>query len=396
MSAVRILNPTVRRCKICDTLIQTGQVDLLARNAVQTARLCFSFRQSILQHHCNPDVKHFCDRRKSKDRVCSPRDFQACSERRILTQQLTCMQSVKKSSERSLPVAPSLNELPVAILLSLCSITAIVMLPLQGLWDSNRDIALLGITLISLALLTWRVPKIRFATTVAMVVLTWQAAMAVAPQHLPEMFRDLGPQQINSASAATNLLVLRVGMIAPAALMTLVLCCWLPDCRRELGNLLKLGDWRRGISWPLPWWGVKPMPIWVYLLIGIPFAFPAFLPVINWEASVQRWQQLSLSVILMLPVLAFFNAALEEFVFRIGLLPLLSQSLSIATATIPAAAIFGFVHFHGGFPNGWFGSVLLAFGGFMLGYLIVAQKGFSAAVLWHMLMDMIVLCFTFR
>ena len=178
--------------------------------------------------------------------------------------------------------------------------------------------------------------------------------------------------------------------------MTLVLCCWLPDCRRELGNLLKLGDWRRGISWPLPWWGVKPMPIWVYLLIGIPFAFPAFLPVINWEASVQRWQQLSLSVILMLPVLAFFNAALEEFVFRIGLLPLLSQSLSIATATIPAAAIFGFVHFHEGFPNGWFGSLLLAVGGFMLGYLIVAQRGFSAALLWHMLMDMIVLCVTFH
>ena len=132
------------------------------------------------------------------------------------------MQSVKKSSERSLPVAPSLNELPAAILFSLFSVTAIVMLPLQGLWDSNRDIVLLGITLLSLALLTWRAPKTRFATTVAMVVLTWQAAMAVAPQHLPEMFRDLGPQQLNSASAATNLLVLRVGMIAPAALMTLV------------------------------------------------------------------------------------------------------------------------------------------------------------------------------
>jgi hypothetical protein len=73
MSAVRILNPTVRRCKICDTLIQTGQVDLLARNAVQTARFCFLFRQSILQHHCNLDVKHFCNRRKSKDRVCSPK-----------------------------------------------------------------------------------------------------------------------------------------------------------------------------------------------------------------------------------------------------------------------------------------------------------------------------------
>ena len=125
--------------------------------------------------------------------VCLYRE-ESLRSREAGPQQLTCMQSVKKSSERSLPAAPSLNELPVAILFSLCSITAIVMLPLQGLWDSNRDIALLGITLISLALLTWWVPKIRFATTVAMVVLTWQATMAVAPQNLPEMFRDLGPQ----------------------------------------------------------------------------------------------------------------------------------------------------------------------------------------------------------
>ena len=151
MSAFRILNPAVRGCKICDTLIQTAQADVLGHSTVQAARFCFLFRQSILQHHCNLDVMLFCDRRKSKDCVCSLRDFQACSERRILTQQLTCMQSVKKSSERSLPAAPSLNELPVAILFSLCSITAIVMLPLQGLWASNRDIALLGTTLIFLA-----------------------------------------------------------------------------------------------------------------------------------------------------------------------------------------------------------------------------------------------------
>ena len=90
------------------------------------------------------------------------------------------------------------------------------------------------------------------------------------------------------------------------------------------------------------------------------------------------------------------DATLEELIFRVGMLPLLSQSVSLATATIPAAAIFGFVHFHGGFPNGWFGSLLLAYGGFMLGYLVIAQKGISAAVVWHMLMDMIILCFTFR
>ncbi len=305
------------------------------------------------------------------------------------------MPPAKKPSERPLAAAPALNELPAAIAMTLCSTAALVMLPLRGVWSSNSGLALMGTVLISLALLTWRVKKIRFATTTAMVVLTWQTTMAVEPQHLPALFRNLDPQQVNSVSYAIKMLVLRVGMITPAALMTLVLCWSLPACQRELGNLLKFGDWRRGISWPLPWWGVKPMPIWAYLLIGIPFAFTAFLPVINWEASGERWQQLSLASILMLPVLAFANATLEELVFRVGMLPLLSQSFSVTTATIPAAAIFGFVHFHGGFPNGWYGSLLLAFGGFMLCYLVLAQKGFSAAVLWHMLMDMIVLCFTF-
>ncbi|OUW82920.1 MAG: hypothetical protein CBD74_06580 [Saprospirales bacterium TMED214] len=306
------------------------------------------------------------------------------------------MPPVKKPSEHPLPAAPALNELPAAFAFTLCSTVAIVMLPLRDVWESNSGIALLGAVLILLALLTWKVQNLRFATTTAMVVLTWQATMAVEPQHLPASFRNLEPQQVNSVSYATKLLILRLGMTTPAALMTLVLCCSLPACHRELVKLLKFGDWRRGISWPLPWWGVKPMPIWVYLLIGIPFAFPAFLPVINWEASGERWQQLSVATILMLPVLAFVNATLEELIFRVGMLPLLSQSVSLATATIPAAAIFGFVHFHGGFPNGWFGSLLLAYGGFMLGYLVIAQKGFSAAVVWHMLMDMIILCFTFR
>ena len=306
------------------------------------------------------------------------------------------MPSVTESGERSLPAAPALKELPAAIVLSLCSIGAIVLVPLQGIWDSDSGITWLCVTLFSLALLTWKSRKIRFATTTAMVVLTWQAAMAIDSQHLPAIFRDLGPQQVDNFSSATRLLAPRVCTIAPAALMTIVLCCSIPKCRGEFQSLLNIGGWRRRISWPLPWWGVPAMPISVYLLIGIPFALPALIPVINWEASWQRWQQLSLSTIAMLPILAFANATLEELVFRIGLIPLLSQSFSIATATIPAAAIFGFVHFHSGFPNGWYGALLLTLGGFMLGYLVIAQKGLSAAILWHVLMDMIVLCFTFR
>jgi hypothetical protein len=58
---------------------------------------------------------------------------------------------------------------------------------------------------------------------------------------------------------------------------------------------------------------------------------------------------------------------MEEMVFRIRLLPLLSCSLSIEAATIPATVVFGFALFHGGFPSGLFSASLLSVGSFFLG-----------------------------
>ncbi|MCG8408505.1 MAG: hypothetical protein MI923_25165 [Phycisphaerales bacterium] len=50
----------------------------------------------------------------------------------------------------------------------------------------------------------------------------------------------------------------------------------------------------------------------------------------------------------------------------------------------------------GGFPNGWFGTSLLSLGGFFLGYFVLVQRGISAAVLWHMLMDIVILSFVLK
>lgn len=50
------------------------------------------------------------------------------------------MPSVTESGERSLPAPPVLKELPAAIVLSLCSIGAIVLVPLRGIWDSDSGI----------------------------------------------------------------------------------------------------------------------------------------------------------------------------------------------------------------------------------------------------------------
>ena len=138
------------------------------------------------------------------------------------------------------------------------------------------------------------------------------------------------------------------------------------------------------------------MPIWLFFLIGAPFAIPSFLPVIDWGASLERWNSLPLSVFLVIPVLAVVNAFLEEFVFRVGMLPLLSKSFQIEAAAIPSAIAFGFVHFQGGFPSGLFGASLLSLGGFVLAYFIIVQKGISGAVLWHMIMDIVILSFVLK
>lgn len=117
---------------------------------------------------------------------------------------------------------------------------------------------------------------------------------------------------------------------------------------------------------------------------------------IAWQATQQRWAELPLAVWLMIPVLALANALLEEFIFRPGLLSLFGGALSVEAAAIPAAVIFGFVHFYGGFPGGLAGSLLLSVGGFVLCYLVIAQRGMSAAVAWHTDMDIVILTFVLR
>lgn len=294
------------------------------------------------------------------------------------------------------PAAPPKKELLPAFLIAGSIATAIILIPFRGIWGNPGSMMLAGAAAIVLAILTFTVKHTRAITTVALVVMAWNAVMAVEQRQLPQALQGLAPHRIHDLSSSLKFLVLRSGKLALPVVVTLILCWLLPDARRQLREYFRLGDWNRGIRWPLPWWGVPPMPIWFFFLIGVPFAIPGFFPMVDWGATRDRWNDLALSVILMIPVLAFVNAFMEEIVFRIGMLPLLSSSLSIEAATISAALIFGFVHFHGGFPSGWAGVLLLSPGGFFLGYFIVAQRGFSGAVLWHMLMDIIILSFVMK
>ena len=294
------------------------------------------------------------------------------------------------------PSPPPRSELLAAIFLGIAFAAAIVLFPFDNLWRSPLQLAGVGACSLILALLTYFFQRIRGITSPALVLIAWQVVMAIDQDQLPESFRGLGPQQIGDISSGVKLLLLRVGILALPVIVTLILCMSLPDSRERFREYFVRGDWSRGIRWPLPWWGVPPMPIWFFFLIGVPCAIPAFILVIDWPASQTRWESIAASALLLIPVLAFANAFMEEFVFRIGMLPLLSNSLSIEAATIPAAIMFGFVHFHGGYPNGLFGAMLLSIGGFFLGYFLLAQKGVSAAVLWHMLMDVIILSFVFK
>lgn len=294
------------------------------------------------------------------------------------------------------PAAPQKKELIPAFLIAALFAVALALVPFNGIWNSPSHLAIACVAAFVFAILTFTVKRIRAITAVALTLLAWKMMLAVDQSHLPEALRGLAPHRIHDLSSSLKLLVLRVGTLALPVLITVVLCLSNSQSRRQFCEYFRFGDWNVGIRWPLPWWGVPPMPIWFFFLVGAPFAIPAFFPVIDWDATRERWNELAVSVILLIPVLAFVNAFLEEMVFRIGILPLLASSLSIEAATIPAAIIFGFVHFYGGFPSGLFGASLLSVGGFFLGYFIVAQKGISGAVVWHMLMDIVILSFVLK
>lgn len=188
----------------------------------------------------------------------------------------------------------------------------------------------------------------------------------------------------------------RLAVLGPALVVLLALVLAHGESRKSFRDWCRIGSWNGRIRWPLPWWGVAPMPLWMFLLIGIPCALLSLLPATDWQATAARIHALPANVWILLPVLAFTNALLEELIFRLGLMSLFSRVLSPSTATIPAAVIFGAIHFWGGLPSGFFSLALLSFGGFWLGYFVLSERGISAAILFHTLLDLVVYSLVIR
>ena len=271
-----------------------------------------------------------------------------------------------------------------------------VLIPFEGIWDNPAAVAIVVAVAAALFVVTVAIHRTRALTAVALVLLAWQSVMAIDQDQLPQAFRGLSPQSISDLSSSSRLLILRAGVLALPFAMTLILTFAIPSARQRFREYFRFGNWCAGISWPLPWWGVPAMPFWMLFALTLPGSIPAFLPFIDWAMTAQRWGTFSYAMIVMIPLLALLNAFMEETVFRFGLMALLSDHLSVPAATIPAAVIFGFVHFHGGYPNGLLGAMLLSLGGFFLGYFVVVQKGISGAVLWHMIMDVVILSCVFK
>ncbi|MCA9041157.1 MAG: CPBP family intramembrane metalloprotease [Planctomycetaceae bacterium] len=300
------------------------------------------------------------------------------------------------SSILTSPLAPSASDFIRGGLYALYFATLLVVVPFQGLWGNTTLLwSVSGVALI-LVLLTCIVQQTRELTAVLLVLLVWQSVTAINQKYLPATVQGLTPQNVSDFSSSSRLVILLVAILFLPLVTTLLVCLFPTETRTRFCAFLRVGSWSNGIRWPLPWWGVAPMPLWVFVVIALPFAFGSFLPMIDWQKTAMRWQEASWAVVLMIPLLALINAIVEELIFRVGLISLFSKRLSPEAATIPAAVTFGFVHYDGGFPSGLTGALLLSVGGFYLGYFLLIQKGLSAVILWHFLMDLVVFSSVFK
>ncbi|MCG8408504.1 MAG: hypothetical protein MI923_25160 [Phycisphaerales bacterium] len=78
---------------------------------------------------------------------------------------------------------------------------AIVLIPFRGIWDSPASLLLAGISAVLLGILTFTVKQLRALAAVALVMIAWQAMMAVEQRHLPEGFQGLAPHRVNDLSS---------------------------------------------------------------------------------------------------------------------------------------------------------------------------------------------------
>ena len=132
---------------------------------------------------------------------------------------------------------------------------------------------------------------------------------------LPAALRTVSLYQISDVASGLALGAKRIVLLGPAALIVAIVCLSRPAARLRFREAMSLGTWSGGIRWPLPWWGVPAMPLWLFFGISLPLLIVGFLPLIDWGATTARWATLSPGVWTLIPLLAVLNADQRQLFF---------------------------------------------------------------------------------
>ena len=285
------------------------------------------------------------------------------------------------------PAPPSGQDIKAALAIGAAFTLALIYLP-SFRSASGPTFALLALACLSLAAIAIRADGWLGPTAaVATVLLSRALCRDLSPQIAPEGYLAFSPYQVDDFASGLLYIRNRMLIFLPTVLLTLALSLAHPSSRKRLTSWLRVGSWSAPIRWPLPWKGVGPVPLWLYVCAGAPMAMASLLPAANFDATSARWDSLAAGALAAIPFMALANAAAETLVYRLGIMAILSRCISPAAATLTAGLVFGAGHFNGGIPDGLFGLAMLSYGSFVVSYFILLERGFSAALVWHIAMD---------
>jgi membrane protease YdiL (CAAX protease family) len=252
----------------------------------------------------------------------------------------------------TLPIAPSETASP-SLGRSLVLGVALVW-ALSGVLPDALVVEVLAVGLAMAAGVAFRAPEVVTAGLGAMAFLLPLSAVSRVPWPLPQA----------------------------VVLFALIVLLRAPRMRRH-ATWARRGRWDRGVTKWVVVFCVVPavaLVVWRYTTNDNLDRFRAFIP------DAPLW-----AVVCGLPVLAAFNAAYEEALFRGALMEALDCSLGPSMLPLVVqAAVFGMCHYHG-FPSGWIGVGLATVYGLMMGYVRRISDGLFAAWVAHVVADTVIL-----
>lgn len=93
-------------------------------------------------------------------------------------------------------------------------------------------------------------------------------------------------------------------------------------------------------------------------------------------------------------ILAGTNAFIEEVIFRLFFVTMGQNETNSSTyGILMSSVVFGYVHYGGAMPNGFFGAIISALLGYFLRKSIHETQGFYWAFMIHFLLDVVIMIF---